>query len=123
MSCYFCGRPSIATCSVKKEDVWIADPEEVEVGDFIQRLCDLRFYRVSRWRRVMPELSGSNDFYIADLEVGRFKVSQDFTAALPVLRRLKSPCGIEACDRHMRELDDNYYQCAEHWNLEVYSAA
>jgi hypothetical protein len=124
--CYICGRPPIAACTMPVAGKWIALPEEIKPGDFIQLPRDLQFYRVLSWRLGTPpswrNIEGIPS-YIFELSGVRSEV--EFTATLPILRLLKTPCGIFACERHMRELDENVYQCAEHWEEmeRVYSAA
>jgi hypothetical protein len=117
--CYFCQRPSIASCSTATQDRWIALPDEIRVGDLIQWPCDLQFYKVVGWAKAITE-----DYWIGELVGGR-RVIEEFRAQLPIVRLLKTPCGIFACERHMRELDDDVFQCAEHWTdfERVYSAA
>jgi hypothetical protein len=102
----------------------IVTPAEVETGDFLLSVFGGAFYEVIDRGSIEDFLSLApvRMYRFRLLENGR-EVTRSYTAHMPTLVMEMGRCGRRVCERHIREFDDDVYQCAEHWpNMDqVYS--
>lgn len=110
MRCKFCHAQAVITCSVPHPDRLILEPCELQPGMRVQRPLDLAFYTVLAVHML--------DVCLAQLEPPdrrRRPITTEFRWTLPVLIETQLACGNPACEFHAREIDDGFWQCAEHW--------
>jgi len=123
-TCTFCSQPATCGCTEPIVSPWIAFPGDLKRYALIQD-SDLQWVMVEGveipLEMQQPDWESNPEIPSVKVWVKKKRqvVIRSMRPLLPLLELRSVPCGLPVCDVHVREMDDEKYQCFAHWNPEA----